>query len=112
MMKSKRYFFAGMVALFLVSIIGFVSCEDEPKYNYNEPKYSYEWVFRNRSRYTIQVDIDPVYSISPRSFNLRPGVEKKCGTNTYYTEISLTWYRTDTNDGTGVIFDSGTFSNQ
>ena len=76
-MKRNIYLLAGMVALILVSIVGFVGCEYEQKYNHNEPKYNYEWVFKNRSSYTIQVDIKPEYIIYPSSFSLKPGTEKK-----------------------------------
>ena len=111
-MKSKRYFYAGLFVLFLVSIIGFIGCEHDPNNNYDGSKYNYTWVFTNRSKYTIQVDINPEYSINPRSFYLKPGTEKTCGTNTRYDSIVFSYYRTDTKDGKGVTFRDGTFYNQ
>jgi len=106
-MKKERYFLSGMVALFLISIIGFVGCEHEPKYNY-------EWVFKNQSRYTIQVDIHSEYNVNPRSLSLKPRTAKTVGSNTNYSTILFDYRRTDNGDITGIIWDdySKTFYDQ
>jgi hypothetical protein len=101
-MKKKRIFFAGLAALFVATIIGFVGCKLEPT------TYDYEFFFRNRSSYTIQVDIGSGYDVHPNFFTISPGKDKKCGGNTNYTDSNpfyFYWHRTDTGNDTGIRWD-------
>ena len=103
---KKKLFFAGLTTLFIVVIIGLVSCE-------LEPSYDYEFVLKNRSSYTIQVDIRPGYDVNPNSFTIRPGADKKTGGNINYTTTNPFWFdwsRTDGNGTTGVRWDMSTMT--
>ena len=96
-MKKKLFLVLGIAALFLVMAGLFSSCDDDPSYRY-------EWVLTNRSRYTIKVEIDYSYNISPRSFTVSPGSSKRVGSNTYYYYPQMSWYRTDGGGKSGVYW--------
>jgi hypothetical protein len=106
-MKSFFKFF-GIIAFIAVAVIGFSMFE----------QYAYEWLFKNQSSYTIKVEINSGYDLSPKSFSIIPGTEQKCGTNTKYSTVSFTYQRTDTHNTTGIRFSAssnfagGTFYNQ
>jgi len=107
-MEKRRFLVLGLVLLFLVLITCLAGCN-------NEPNYTYEYVFKNRSSYVIRVDIGTGYDVKPKSFTIKPGTDKRCGGNTSYDSgIAFIYYRADTGDVTGVRWDgnAATFYNQ
>jgi len=105
----------GIIAI--VAVIGFsmVSCKDD-----EEEKKSNDFIFKNQSSYTIQVDVEDAYKNywSPNSFSIMPNAEQTVVNNIQSYEESdftITWKRTDTNNRTGVRYvryiDYGIFQN-
>jgi hypothetical protein len=109
---SMKNFFKLFGIIAFIAVIGFsmIGCEFE--------QYAYEWSFKNQSSYTIQVEINSGYDLSPKSFSITPGAEQKCGTNTKYSTVRFEYRRADTHNTTGIRFSDssdfagGTFYNQ
>jgi hypothetical protein len=105
-MKKRLFLVLGLLAFFLVLITGLTGCD-------SGPSYKYDTVFNNRSSYSIQVDIDYGYDISPRSFTIRPGSSQTVGWNTYYgynNEFNFTYHRADGGNNGAVYWDKSTKS--
>jgi len=106
-MKKRQFLVLGLVALFLVLITGLTGCDSG-----SETSYKTTWTFNNQSRYTIQVDANAGYDVSPRSFFLKPGATQKMGSNTI-TYMEFTWRIADigwTGNGVRVVNSSPTFT--
>jgi hypothetical protein len=84
-----------LAVLFVAAIIGFTSCE--------EVEYDHEIFVKNQSSFTIRVEYLPEYEVSPRSFSISPGAERKVTTK-HSTPIQFNWHRTDTGNQTGVRY--------
>ena len=100
-MKKNRFLFMGMAVLFLVAMVGFVSCNTEAD---EDEKYTYEWVLKNSSSHTIVVAVTSSPH-KPKNFKIRPNAEARVGSNTNET-LTFTWKRKDTNTQTGAYYNS------
>jgi len=104
----KKTVFFGLLAIMLVFI--FFSCDLEPKS---------ERIFKNQSSYTIVVSINSKFKFSPQNFELSPGTEQRCTSDTKYSDnsVAFNWYRKDSGGQSGVNFNNSgngiaTFTNQ
>jgi len=102
-MKKKNILILGLTLLLLLIIIGFNSCKEE--------EYEFEYIFNNRSSYTIVIEVDSQYDFTPMRTEIKAGGKKTLKTNRLYPEgFSFTWYRKDTGGSWGVRYDTASSS--